>query len=46
METRTYIIENPYEHRLVAEIPEYKDGRTKRREKRAKKTKNKFGIVK
>lgn len=35
-----YIIENPYEARLTAELPEYKDGKTRRRERRKKEQKN------
>ena len=42
MITREIFIENPYDAVLVAEP--VKDGKTKRRERRKKKVKNKFGI--
>jgi hypothetical protein len=42
MNTKTYIIENPYEARLTIEpaVTEYKDGRARRRERRKKSRKN------
>jgi hypothetical protein len=36
MKPVSYIIENPYEARLIAELPTYKDGKERRRERRKK----------
>lgn len=39
METKSWIIENPYEARLRVELPTYKCGKTRRRERRKAKRK-------
>ena len=39
METKSWIIENPYEARLTAELPTYKCGKERRRERRKAKRK-------